>query len=282
VGTVGFVSAAGRDVVTTTWDGHLLLLHRSESDRLARLAAWVRRGLDQGEKVVCAEGCAEAGNSLLGHLRARGIDVDAAAAEGRLELLPLDVFYPPGGQDVVVDRALDEGFPALRMSAEADSARAVLTAEAYKDVESRIDRLCRTRPVSAMCRHSRRSTTGPHLRDVVAMHVAGVRDPAFSSGGDGSELVLRGEVDIANVDVLAATLGAALDAAMSSGRDVVRLDLAGVDFLGVSACRTIVDESAAFRVAGGRLVLAGSPPGVHRVLKLVGLHGVPGLELLAM
>ncbi|WP_433557716.1 MEDS domain-containing protein [Pseudonocardia xinjiangensis] len=273
------MSATGRDQVTTMWDGHLLLLHRSESDRLARLAAWVGRGLDQGEKVLCVEG-AEAGNPLFGHLRGCGIDVDAAAEEGRLELLPIEAFSSPGAQDQVVDRALDEGFPALRMSAQADSARTVLTTEAYQDLERRIDRLCRTRPVSAMCRYARRSTTGQVLRDVVGMHVAGVRDPALSSGGAGSELVLRGEVDIANVDVLAATLAAALDAAMSSGRDVVRLDLVGVDFLGVSACRAIVEESAAFRDGGGRLVLAGSAPGLLRVLTLVGLPAVPGLELI--
>jgi anti-anti-sigma factor len=131
-----------------------------------------------------------------------------------------------------------------------------------------------------MCRYARRSTTGQLLRDVVGMHVAGVRDPTLSSGETGSELVLRGEVDIANVAVLAATLAAALDAAMSSGRDVVRLDLAGVDFLGVSACRAIVEESAAFRDGGGRLVLAGSAPGLLRVLTLVGLPAVPGLELI--
>jgi anti-anti-sigma factor len=269
------VFATGRDQAATTWDGHLLLLHRSESDRLARLAAWVRRGLDQGEKVLCVEDAA-AGNPLFGYFRACGIDVDAAAAEGRLELLPLESFRSAGGQDDVVDRALDEGFPALRMSAQADAARAVLTAEAYLDLERRIDRLCRTRPVSAMCRYARRSTTGQLLRDVVAMHVSGVRDPALSTGGNGAELVLTGEIDIANVDVLAA----ALDAALSSGRDVARLDLAGVDFLGVSACRTIAEESSAFRDDGGRLVLAGALPGVVRVLTLVGLPGMPGLELI--
>jgi anti-anti-sigma factor len=130
-----------------------------------------------------------------------------------------------------------------------------------------------------MCRYASRSTTGELLRDVVAMHVAGVRDPTLTTGEKGSGLVLRGEVDIANVDVLAATLAAALGAAMSSRRDVVWLDLAGVGFLGVSACRTIAEESAAFRDGGGRVRLAGSPPGVQRVLTLVGLPAMPGLEL---
>jgi anti-anti-sigma factor len=266
--------------VTTNWDGHLLLLHRSEGDRLARLAAWVGRGLAQGEKVICTNGGAERDGSVLAHLRYHGIDVDAATAEGRLELLPIDAFYPPGGQDAVVDRALDEGFRALRITAQAHAARTVLTPEAYRDVERKTDQLCRTRPVSAMCQYARPATAGPLLRDAVASHVNGVRELAFSSGENELGLVLHGEVDIANADVLAATVAAALDSANASGRDVVHVDLAEVGFFGAAACRAIVTGSAVFREAGGRLVLVGPQRGVERVLRLVGVHTVPGCELI--
>jgi hypothetical protein len=37
------------------WDGHLLLLHHSEQERSAKLAAWVRRGLENDEKVIYTE-----------------------------------------------------------------------------------------------------------------------------------------------------------------------------------------------------------------------------------
>jgi MEDS: MEthanogen/methylotroph, DcmR Sensory domain len=103
------VADAGRAVDRPSWDGHLLLLHQSEGDRLVRLAEWVRHGLDGGEKVLYADGPDPAHSSILDHLRGQGIDVGAATAEGRFELLPLTAFYPSQGQGVVVDRALDEG-----------------------------------------------------------------------------------------------------------------------------------------------------------------------------
>jgi anti-anti-sigma factor len=272
------VSDAGPALATTAWDGHLLLLHRSEGDRLARLAAWVSSGLAQGEKVICTNGRAEDG-SVLAHLREYGIDVGAATAEGQLELLPIDAFYPPDGQEAVVDRVLDEGFPALRMTAEAHAVRTVLSPEAHLDIERKTDELCRTRPVSAMCQYARPATTGPLLRDAVATHVSGVRELAFSSGENELGLVLHGEVDIANADVLAATLAAALGSADASGRDAVRVDLEGVAFFGAAACRAIVTVSEAFREGGGRLVLVAPQPGVERVLRLVGVHTMPGCEL---
>jgi anti-anti-sigma factor len=269
---------AGPALATTAWDGHLLLLHRSEGDRLARLAAWVSSGLAQGEKVICTNGRAEEDGSVLAHLGEYGIDVGAATAEGRLELLPIDAFYPDG-QEAVVDRALDEGFPALRITAEAHAVRTVLSPEAHLDIERKTDELCRTRPVSAMCQYAHPATTGPLLRDAVATHVSGVRELAFSSGENEQGLVLHGEVDIANADVLAATVAAALGTADASGRDVVRVDLAEVAFFGAAACRAIVTVSEAFREGGGRLVLVAPQPGVERVLRLVGVHTVPGCEL---
>ena len=83
---------------------------------------------------------------IVDHLRGQRIDVDAARAEGRFELLPLAALHP----DDLVDRALDEGFPAVRISAEAAAALTVLSLEEYKDVEQNMDRLCQTRPVSAL------------------------------------------------------------------------------------------------------------------------------------
>src|SRR5260370_15751202 len=37
------------------WDGHIMLVHGSESERTFDLAAWVRRGLENDEKVIYTE-----------------------------------------------------------------------------------------------------------------------------------------------------------------------------------------------------------------------------------
>jgi hypothetical protein len=37
------------------WKGHLLLLHSAESERVSALVTWIRRGLDNNEKVIFTE-----------------------------------------------------------------------------------------------------------------------------------------------------------------------------------------------------------------------------------
>ena len=70
--------------------------------------------------------------------------------------------------------------------------------------------------------------------------------------------MLHGEVDVDNADVLAAVLGAALDTALSCGRAELRLDLAALGFLDVTACRAIADTSRVFRA--GRSAAAARRP----------------------
>src|SRR5215204_2046382 len=89
------------------WDGHLLLLYDSEAERRAGLAAWVRRGLDLGEKVVYTEtpdASAEASVRMV--LDGVGGDVAAAAAGGGVAVRPWGECCPPGGQRAVGGRAL--------------------------------------------------------------------------------------------------------------------------------------------------------------------------------
>jgi hypothetical protein len=220
------VAQAGHGLAAPSWDGHLLLLHRSEGERLARLAAWVRDGLERGEKLVYTEPAVPASRSVLARLRERGIDVDAARIEGRFEVLAPTAFSPPQGQDVVVDRALDGGFPAVRISGEAAAALTVFSPAVYQVIEQQMDRLCRTRPVSALCQYARPTTVGAALRTAIARHPRGVRELGFASTTSEAGLVVHGEVDLDNSDVLTAVVTAAADAARSGGRDEVRLDLA--------------------------------------------------------
>jgi anti-anti-sigma factor len=91
--------------------------------------------------------------------------------------------------------------------------------------------------------------------------------------------VVHGEVDLDNSDVLTAVVTAAAEAARSGGRDEVRLDLAAVEFCDVAACRALAAASRGFRASGRRVLLVDPPPMVERVIRLVGLDRVPGVEL---
>jgi anti-anti-sigma factor len=254
----------------------VLLLYASEAERRAGLTAWVHRGLEQGEKVIYAEGPVAARESLFAVLEASGLDTRVARREGRLVALPSEEFYPPARQDQVVDQGLADGFTRVRMAADAKAALSLLTPDTHLRFEHNMDRLCRTRPVSAMCQYARAATTGTVLRNTVDVHVVGVRQTGFATGADGHRLVLRGEIDLVNADVFAAVV------ATATSRDSrpVWLDLAAVDYLDVAACRSLLAASRGFRTNGGQLLLVAPQPQVERTMRLLGVATEAGVRLL--
>jgi anti-anti-sigma factor len=260
------------------WDGHLLLLHHSEEERASKLAAWVRRGLENDEKVVYTEvvGRSEKG-SLLAVLRENGVDAVAATAEGRLSIIPIPEFYPAGGQLPVIERALAEGYRGLRIAAEASTALTFLTWPAYMAIEREIDEIARTHPLSAMCQYEQPSTVDGHLSDVVSSHVSGIREWLLSTGdGEGEgELILAGEIDVSNSELLTC----ALREATSRVPETFRLDLARVDFLSAGACRGIAEGTRQFREGSGTVLLVGFQPPIASVLRLSGLAELDGMKL---
>ncbi|WP_412741365.1 MEDS domain-containing protein [Krasilnikovia sp. MM14-A1004] len=257
------------------WDGHLLLLHSSEDERRAALAAWVRRGLERGEKVIYTEGPAAARDSLSSVLQAHGLDAEAAQREGRLAVLPLAEFYPPHGQDAVVGRALAEGFPAVRLSAQAGAALSLLSPRAYLRAERDIERLCRTRTVSSLCQYRRATTIGTWLAKAVGVHLPGIRHARLATSGAGRGLRVCGELDVCNVEVF----GAVLTAAIRRTARTVWLDLAAVDVVDAAACRMLVEASDRFRTGGGRVLLVGPQAHVDQVMRRLDLDLVPGMHL---
>jgi anti-anti-sigma factor len=261
------------------WDGHLLLLHHTEEERSSKLAAWVRRGLENDEKVVYTEvdGRAEEA-SLFAVLRHNGVDAVAATAEGRLSVIPIPEFYPAGGQLPLIERALAEGFRGLRIAAEASTALTFLTWPAYMAIEREIEEITRTHPLSAMCQYEQASTADDHLSDVVSSHLTGIREWLFSTAdGDGDgELVLAGEIDVSNADLLTC----ALRAATSRTPDTLRLNLVRVDFLSAGACRAIAEGTRQFRDDSGIVLLVEPQPPIASVLRLSGLAGLNGIKLI--
>lgn len=282
------MATATRDPSTVGWDGHLLLLHRTEAERCEALASWVRRGLESDEKVLYAErGDEPQDRCLLDVLDRHGVDSAAAVAEGRLSVLPLSEFYPPGGQEALVDRALDEGFVRVRLSAEA---RVVLTRVAqddYEHFEDAMDVLCATRPVSALCQYDQGATTGWWLRRATGTHLTGLRETQLRSAPADGGLALSGSVDVSNDAVLSAMLVQATGAhpgAEDTGRaddGLLWLDLADLDFIDVSGCRALATGTERFRRTGGAVAVLAPVAVVDRTLRLMGLDDMPGMAIVA-
>jgi anti-anti-sigma factor len=257
------------------WDGHLLLLHGSESERLSGLVAWVRHGLERDEKVIYTEAATELSErSMSVVLQQHGIDVAAATARGRLTRLPLARFYPPGGQAEIVERALAEGFRAVRMVSEASAVLAVVPEGAHTAIERGTDELCRTHPVSALCQYDEAATTGARLCQITAVHADGVRQRQLGTAPTTGGLALAGEVDMSN-DAL---LTSALAAATGRADGTLRLDLSRVRFLGAGGCRALVQAVQEFRERGGTLLLVAPQPQVEQILRIVGLDRLAHIE----
>ena len=257
------------------WDGHLLLLHQTEDERLSGLTEWVRRGLDLGEKIIYTEVRRTPEDSLLAVLTARGVDVGEAVYNGSLVVLPPREFYPRDGQRGVAERALADGFAAVRISAEATTALSILPPGVVNGVEGQIDELVRTAPVHAMCQYEQAATTGPWLDAAVASHLTGVRQSTFATSQALDGLALHGEVDATNTDVFAAVI----TAASRSASRVLWLDLPELTYLDAGCCWRLDDATRSFRAAGGHVLLVAPPPPVERTMRMLEVDELPGVHL---
>lgn len=256
-------------------DGHLLLLSRSEGERRHALASWVRRGIERGERVVYTQRDDDpAGRSLTAVLADDGLDVSALSSSGQLQVLSLEEYFPPGGHLELVHRALDDGFPALRLSAEARSAVAFLDVAEYARVEQSLEHLCDRYPVSALCQYPPSDTPSEVMSNGFRTHLR-VREPMLAADPQDDGVVLSGEVDLQNAAVLEAVLARATEGAT----DLFWVDLSAIAFLDVAACRAILSGTRAFRSEGGDVLLQGPSPMLARTLRRVGLESERGISV---
>lgn len=96
-------------------------------------------------------------------------------------------------------------------------------------------------------------------------------DPGFdvevTEGADATRVQVTGEVDLAT----SPRLREALDRAIGTGAETIRLDMAGVTFLDSSGISVLVDAQQRLQQASARLVLHGVGDQITRVLEISGL-----------
>jgi anti-anti-sigma factor len=251
------------------WDGHLLLLHRSEPERQASVAAWVHRGLERGEKVYYTERPAPKDElPLLPTLARHGLDV-SQIPEGQLSILPVPDFYPRAGQVDLVMRALDEGYTSVRLSAESHAALSYVSPRRHRDIEETMEDLCRELPVSAMCQYDALTTLGSRLVEAVTTHPVAVRASDMMMRRGRGVMTVSGELDLTNSDLLRFALGQATEG--RTDLTSFSLILADLDFLDIAGCRALLLGTERFRRSGGQLYLESAPKHVTRVLRALGV-----------
>jgi anti-anti-sigma factor len=184
--------------------------------------------------------------------------------------------FPGGRQAELVHRALDEGYPGVRLSARADAGLRDSRLEDYQAVDQLTDALCARLPVTALCQLDAGSASDETVTAVIESH-SGVEDAQMRlRRRDDQVLVLSGEVDFSSAEVLTQALRSfcrphAVSAAV--------VDLSELSFVDMAGCRALVTGTEQLRKAGGSVTITGGSSHLRRVLTLLGVDRLPGLEL---
>lgn len=257
-----------------------MLFHENERQRRAGVAAWLRRGLELGAKIFYIESPDEPEErSLVGSLRGTGIAGDQAVQRGQLQVFSAGDgrVYDQAWQASLLDEALADGFPAVRWSAEADTAWSVMPRALHADIEWATDDLCHTRPVSVLCQYPAelQETT---METVCAMHTDGLRGSLVRTSAIPGGMAIAGEVDRTNAGMVHSAL-AAQSVATTGDVATFVVELSGLDFLDLAGARALVTGTAAHRAAGGVVCLRAAQPPTDRLLRLLGVDRFDGFRV---
>jgi anti-anti-sigma factor len=176
----------------------------------------------------------------------------------------------------LVERALADGHPAVRMSIAAGAATSVLPERARARAERALEQLCHAYPASVLCQYDRAATVHEELSRATEAHVGRVRERQLQTVEIDGGLCLAGEIDQSNEDVLTPVLQTATGLAA----ETFRLDLSRLTFLSAGGCRAIVAGTMRFRDRDGLLVMTSPQRIVERVLRLLGVDRMHSVAMI--
>jgi anti-anti-sigma regulatory factor len=270
---------------------HACLTFSDADERLDIVAAFVRDGLDRGDKVVCLTDALEPAE-LSAELSGRGLPIEASTCSGQFEVAPSVSAYVAGGAfdpaQVIsglrtrIDGALAEGYPGLRISADMVWAlRPVSGLEQLLTFEVQFNELLASRPATVVCQYDRVGFDAVSLAGVSAAHGRAVAAVTYHS-----DAVLRicrqhvppgvriaGELDYRGLDALTRALA-----------EAVRLDnhlflnLSQLSFIDVAAAGIVLQT--AYGLVGGKLMTVVCQPVVGKVLRALGGDELAALKLI--
>lgn len=159
---------------------HLSFIYKTEEEHRAVLTPFLRQGLERGEKVLYIVDSHTA-DTILSYLRDDELDVEAYLASGQLVILSSDDVYMHQGifdPDRLIalfeeetDRALAEGYPALRITGEMTWAlRGLPGCERLIEYEARLNKFFPGSQCLAICQYNRRRFSPEVLLKVLGTH----------------------------------------------------------------------------------------------------------------
>jgi hypothetical protein len=191
---------------------HLCCFYETEEEHRALVTAFLRRGLQQREKVLYVAD-ARAAVTILDYLRNDGVEPEPYLDSGQLAMLTVDDSYMRGGvfdPDSMIallqaetERALTQGYTALRVTGEMTWAqRGLPGAERLMEYESKLNEFLPRSKCLGMCQYDRRRFPPGVLLNVLRTHpivVMGTRvyrnsyyvPPGASVRSEEEEILLR-------------------------------------------------------------------------------------------
>lgn len=159
---------------------HLCCIYETEEEHQTVLPAFVCHGLELGEKVLYIVDTHTA-QVILGYLQDDGLDADSYLTSGQLSILSVkDAYITKGGFDpdemialllAETERALADGFPALRVTGEMSWALQRLPgSERLIEYEAKLNEFLPGSKCLAICQYDRRRFAEALLLDVLTTH----------------------------------------------------------------------------------------------------------------
>lgn len=269
---------------------HACLTFSDHEERIDLVAAFVRDGLRQGQKVVCVtDATPEA--TFTAQLTERGLPVAQAAEAGRMSVVNSAETYLADGSFAAermigvvagqIEAAGRQGFAGLWITSDMCWAlRPIAGLEELMTYESRMTRLLAEGRATSVCQYDRQCFDTVTLAGVGATH--GLALAAATYHDDALLRICRqyqppgvrvsGEIDYRRVEPLARALSEAL-----GFDDHLRVNLTGLIFTDGSAAGAIMQAAASLREDQRMTVVC--RPQAGKVLRVLGLEDLPGVLL---
>jgi PAS domain S-box-containing protein len=160
---------------------HLCCLYETAAERRSLLVSFIRQGIERGEKILYIQTGDEDDDEIWSHLSAQGIDIQALFDSGALDTASLDETYLKDGSfdpdrmiaklQAETDRALGEGYPALRLTGGTNWAQKDhLNSGLLLDYEAKLNDFFPHNPCLALCQYSRHGFDPQTLLNVLVSH----------------------------------------------------------------------------------------------------------------
>ena len=272
---------------------HACLTFSDQEERLDIVTAFVQVGLGQGQRLVCFTEALPP-DRLAAEFVERGVPVDEYRQSGQLCVRSSDDSWLAGGCFTAdkmlellgreVELARRDGYAGLRVTADMGWAtRPVTGVEQLVVFESAVNQLFADQRVTTICQYDRHQFDPVTLATAADVHPCAVaatvyhEDPVLRVCRQHSPAGVRvaGEIDYTRADVLRHAFA---EAVRIDGN--VHANLADLRFVDVASAGVIIQ--AALGLGGGRRMTVICQPLVHKVMKLVGMDGVPQMTVLVV